>query len=353
MQIQITKTTCPKEHTPADQLGFGRIFSDHMFLMEAHNGVWGDKRIVPFGPICLHPAATVLHYGQEIFEGLKAYKSADGRVLLFRAKDNFARMNEGAKRLCMPEIDVDEVYEALRELLLIEKDWIPNKPGTSLYIRPNLFGIDDKLGVSSANHVMLNIICSPSGTYYANGVAPTRIMIEDQFVRAVRGGVGFAKTGGNYASSMLSGEIAKKNGCDQVLWLDGIERKYIEEVGAMNIFFLIGEKLVTPELQGSILSGITRRSIITLAKETFGVEVEERKISIDEIIEKGRSGELKECFGSGTAAVVSPVGELIYQNQTLQVGNGGIGALTQKLYDQLTGIQYGSIPDEFGWVSQI
>jgi len=351
--MQIIRTQNPKAK-PADEsrLGFGRIFTDHMFVMESDNGVWGEGKIVPYGPLPIDPASTVLHYGQEVFEGLKAYKAADGRTLLFRARDNFARMNDSADRLCLPRIDVDAAYEALCELLRIEEAWIPRKKGTSLYIRPNMFGNDARLGVDSAEHCMFNIICSPSGAYYAHGLAPVKIYVEPKYVRAVRGGMGFAKTGGNYAASLLAGVEAHKTGYDQVLWLDGVERKYIEEVGAMNMFFLFKDELVTPVLQGSILPGITRRSILQLA-EDMGIKASERRISMEEVAEGIRSGELIEAFGSGTAAVISPVGEFYWNGEHLQVGDGNIGPVSQKFYDTLTGIQYGEIEDPHGWVTVV
>lgn len=352
MNIQVTKSTALKEKVPVNQLGFGRVFTDHMFIVEAEDGRWDGARIVPFGPFPLHPAATVLHYGQELFEGLKAYRASDGRILLFRAKDNFHRINEGARRLALPEIDVDFAYEALNELLKIDASWVPDAPETSLYIRPFMFGNDPHLGVSAAKKVMFSIICSPSGAYYKTGLAPIKIYVENQYVRAVRGGMGYTKAGANYAASLLAGVKAHEKGFSQVLWLDGIEQKYVEEVGSMNIFFLFNDALVTPELQGSILSGITRRSIITLAQH-FGIPVEERKLPMSEVFERHARGELLEVFGSGTAAVVSPVCELRWGENSMHIGEGQIGKQTQRFYDVLTGIQYGRLKDEFGWVSEV
>lgn len=350
--MEIIRTTAPKQKTPEDQLGFGRVFSDHMFIMEYIDGQWTNKRIQPYGNLSISPAANILHYAQEVFEGLKAYHAEDGRILLFRAKDNFARMNVSAARLCLPQLDEQEIYETLIELLKIEASWLPTRAGTSLYIRPNLFGNDDYIGVSAAKKCMFYIMLSPSGAYYATGLAPVKIYVEDAYVRAVKGGVGFAKTGGNYAASLIAGEEAHKRGFNQVLWLDGIERKYIEEVGAMNMFFLFKNELATPELQGSILDGITRRSIITLAEE-MGVKTSQRKITMQEVYDAAKSGDLLEAFGTGTAAVVSPVGEFYWKGEQFSIGDGNIGAFTQKLYDTLTGIQYGRIPDTHGWVTEV
>ncbi|MGI6192378.1 MAG: branched-chain amino acid aminotransferase, partial [Christensenellales bacterium] len=305
-----------------------------------------------YGPIPLDPAATVLHYGQEVFEGMKAYKTEDGRTLLFRPRDNFERMNISAARLCMPTLDVEHALNSLVELVKLDEEWIPSAPGTSLYIRPNMFGVDAKLGVSAANNVLFNIILSPSGAYYAAGLAPTKIYVEPEYVRAVRGGIGFTKAGGNYAASMLAGHEAHKMGYDQVLWLDGVERKYVEEVGAMNMFFLFKDELVTPALQGSILAGITRRSVLQLAGD-MGIHAVERRISIDEVVDGIKSGRMLEAFGSGTAAVISPVGELRYKDEKLVIGDGGIGPVSQKLYDTLTGIQYGRLEDKYGWTYEV
>ncbi len=351
MIVTLTKTPKAK---PADEtkLGFGRIFTDHMFMMDSEKGVWKDERIVPYGPLQLDPAATVLHYGQEIFEGLKAYKSADGRTLLFRAKDNFRRMNDSCERLCMPKLDVDKTYDALCELIKVDEAWVPKSRGTSLYIRPTMIGIDAKLGVDAADHNLFYIICSPSGAYYSTGLAPVKIYVEDEYVRAVRGGTGAAKTGGNYAASLLAGEIAHQKGYGQVLWLDGVERKYVEEVGAMNMFFLFKNELVTPALQGSILPGITRRSMIQVAKDK-GFKVSERRISMEEIYDGIKSGDLIEAFGSGTAAVISPVGALYWKGEELTIGDGSIGEASQDFYDTLTGIQYGEIEDTHGWVTEV
>ena len=312
MDIKITKTTCPKEKPEASVLGFGKYFTDHMFLMDyTPDKGWHDARIVPYGPIALSPACTALHYGSEIFEGLKAYRRADGGIQLFRPLENARRMNNSADRLCLPRLPEEMFMEALKTLIELDKDWVPSAPGTSLYIRPFMFGNDENLGVHSVKHATFVIILSPVGSYYKEGLNPVKIMIEDQDVRAVRGGTGEAKCGGNYAASNRAGERAEQKGYSQVLWLDGVERKYIEEVGAMNVLFLINGVVVTPQLRGSILPGITRKSIIELLKSE-GFPVEERLISVDELAAAMADGSLEEAFGSGTAAVVSPIGALIY-----------------------------------------
>lgn len=347
-EIKIVKTQNPKQK-PSDEskLGFGKSFTDHMFLMDYTVGQgWHDARIVPYGPISLDPSASVFHYGQEVFEGMKAYKDANGEIRLFRPDENFKRLNNSNDRLCIPQIDVDFCVDAVKQLVNIDKDWIPSEEGTSLYIRPFIIGCEPVLGVHPANNYLFVIILSPSGSYYANGLEPVKIYVEDKYVRAVRGGIGYAKTGGNYAASLKAQQDA--TGYSQVLWLDGVERKYIEEVGAMNVFFVIGDEIVTPELQGSILPGITRKSCIEILKD-WGYKMSERRISIDEVIAAAESGELKEMFGTGTAAVVSPVGELKYQDKVISIGGGKIGDLTMKLYEELTAIQLGKKEDTRGW----
>ena len=349
MEIKITKNENPGVLPAADKLGFGRVFTDHMFIMDydRENG-WHDARIVPFGPITLHPASTVFHYGAEIFEGLKAYRTADGSVQLFRPEENFKRLNSSAERIGLAEVDVDEMVDALKQLIALESDWVPSAPGTSLYIRPFLFGSDENLGVHSINHNTLMIILSPVGSYFAGGMAPVKIMIETEDVRAVKGGTGYTKCGGNYAASTRAGERAEKAGYSQVLWLDGIHRKYIEEVGAMNVMFKIAGKVVTPMLTGSILPGITRKSCLELMRDN-GYEVEERLISVDELKEAVENGTLEEAWGCGTAAVISPIGELCYQDVKYIINGFRIGPVAQKLYDELTGLQWGDKPDPFGW----
>ncbi len=353
MNISITKTQNPKEKPDASSLGFGQIFTDHMFLMDytPENG-WHDARIVPFGNLSIHPASTVLHYGSEIFEGLKAYRRADGKVQLFRPIENIRRMNNSADRLCLPQIPEDIAMQVLIEFVKTEQDWTPSAEGTSLYIRPFMFGNDESLGVHTVHHVTFAIIASPSGSYYKEGINPVKIMIEDQDVRAVRGGTGYAKCGGNYAASNRAGERAEQKGYSQVLWLDGVERKYIEEVGAMNVMFKIAGEIVTPMLSGSILPGITRKSCIEVLRKE-GYTVNERLISVDELSQAMENGTLEEAWGCGTAAVVSPIGELCYKDVKYTVNEGKIGAVTQHLYDTLTSIQWGKTEDTFGWTKQI
>jgi len=352
IRVELTKNPAVKPQD-ASKLGFGKIFTDHMFMMDfdRENG-WHDARIVPFGNISVSPASTVLHYGAEIFEGMKAYRRPDGEIQLFRPLDNFARMNDSADRLCLPRIDGDFCLKALKKLIDIDRDWVPSAEGASLYIRPFLFGNDPFLGVHTVNKSTFVIILSPSGSYYKEGVNPVRIMIETEDVRAVRGGTGYAKCGGNYAASMRAGEKAEKKGFAQVLWLDGVERKYVEEVGSMNVMFKIGGTVVTPKLTGSVLPGITRRSCIALL-EKWGIPVEERLLSVDELAEAVKTGALEEAFGCGTAAVVSPIGELSVDDVPYVVNGGNIGPVTQKLYDELTGIQWGKKEDVFGWTELV
>jgi branched-chain amino acid aminotransferase len=339
--------------TDESQLGFGKIFTDRLFIAEWKVGQgWVDARIEPYAPFSLDPACMVLHYAQEIFEGLKAYRWHDGSVALFRPEMNARRFNRSAERMCMPEVPEDLFLQGITELVRLEADWIPASAGTSLYIRPTMIAVEPVLGVKPSDHYYFYVILSPVGAYYAGGFNPVKIMVEDKFVRAVPGGTGEAKTGGNYASSLKAGLEAKKKGFDQVLWLDGVERRYIEEVGAMNMFFAYGDRVVTAPLEGSILNGVTRNSVITLATE-LGFSVDERKIDIDTIMADIRSGKITEAFGSGTAAVITPVGALCYKEETSTIGTGGVGTLTQKLYDALTGIQTGVVADKFGWVKKI
>ncbi len=350
MDIKITKTTNPKQKPGKDDvLGFGKIFTDHMFIMDYTEGKgWHDARIVPYAPLSLDPSTMVFHYGQEMFEGLKAYRAADGSARLFRPDMNAKRANASNERLCIPEIPEDDFVEAVKAVVKVDEDWIPEAEGTSLYIRPFVIATDSFLGVAPSKTYMFIIILSPSGAYYANGLQPVGIWIEDDYVRAVKGGMGYAKTGGNYAASLAAQVKAHDDGYSQVLWLDGVERKYIEEVGAMNIFFKINGKIMTPELNGSILPGITRNSTLELCR-TMGFDVEERKISVDELVAAAKSGELEECFGTGTAAVISPVGKLRYKDDVFTINNNEIGEVSQKLYDTLTGIQWGKCEDKFNW----
>ena len=338
--------------TDETKLGFGHIFTDYMLMLERDKSGWKSAKIQPYGPIELSPAATVLHYAQECFEGLKAYKTEDGRVLLFRPKDNVHRLTTSAQRLCMPEFDEQFLFDSLVELIRTEKDWIPTSPGTSLYIRPTYIGIDPYVGVRAAEQYLLYIILSPSGAYYSSGLAPVSIYVESKYVRAVKGGTGHNKTGGNYAASLLAGEEAHAKGYDQVLWLDGKENKYVEEVGSMNIFFKINGELITPPLEGSILPGITRDSVIKLAKH-MGIPVSERRFAMQEVFDAAESGALDEAFGTGTAAVVSPVGELVWNGKKVAVNGGKMGETTELMYNTITGIQYGRIEDEFGWTYEV
>ncbi len=352
MEIKITKTTNKGTLPDASTLGFGKVFTDHMFIMDYVNGAWQNARIVPFQRLAIHPASTVLHYGSEIFEGLKAYRTKDGSVQLFRPLENIKRLNRSAMRMCLPTLPEEETLEALKTFIKVEEDWVPSKEGTSLYIRPFMFGNDETLGVHAVKNATFVIITSPVGSYYKEGINPVKIMIEDEDVRAVRGGTGEAKCGGNYAASNRAGQRAEEKGYSQVLWLDGVERKYIEEVGAMNVMFKINGKVVTPKLVGSILPGITRKSIIELLKSE-NVEVEERLLSVDELISALENGTLEEAWGCGTAAVVSPIGELAYKGKKYSINNGKIGSLTQRLYDTLTGIQWGKVEDKFGWIEKL
>ncbi|MBQ8831651.1 MAG: branched-chain amino acid aminotransferase [Oscillospiraceae bacterium] len=350
LDIKIEKTACPKEKPESSTLGFGKKFSDHMFVMEYKEGEgWKNPRIIPFGNISLSPASTVFHYGAEIFEGMKAYRTPEGKIQLFRPYENAKRMNNSAERICLPEIPEEDFVQALVELVKLEADWVPSEPETSLYLRPFTIANDPFLGVHPATEAIFMIIASPVGSYYKEGLNPVSIMIETEDVRAVRGGTGYAKCGGNYGASLRAGKKAEEKGYSQVLWLDGVERKYIEEVGAMNVMFMVGDEVITPALTGSILPGITRKSCIELLRSR-GYKVTERQFSLDELKEACENGTLKEAWGCGTAAVVSPIGKLVIGDETYVINNNEIGAVTQELYDTLTGIQWGKIEDTFGWV---
>jgi branched-chain amino acid aminotransferase len=354
MKLDFIKRAALQEK-PKDEskLGFGKIFTDYMLMMkrDAKRG-WYYAAIEPFADLHLSPAALVLHYAQEVFEGLKAYHAHDGRILLFRPWENMKRMALSAARLSMVPFDTEFLLASIYELLKVEKDWIPKTPGTSLYIRPTYIGVDPFVGVAAAEEYFLYVILSPVGAYYPQGLAPVDIFVESNYVRTVRGGTGTTKAGANYAISLLAGEEAHHKGFSQVLWLDGIEKTYVEEVGSMNIFFKIDGEIITPALQGSILPGVTRDSIIRLAKD-MGIPVSERRISIYEIEEAQENGKLEEVFGSGTAAVVSPVGKLVWGDKTVIVGDGGMGKLTSRFYDTLTGIQYGKLEDTYGWTYEL
>lgn len=352
-KISIEKTTNPKSKPDQNDLGFGQYFSDHMYILDYTKGKgWHDARIIPYGPLPMDPSTMVFHYGQAIFEGLKAYKAKDGRILLFRPEKNMERVNLSNERLSIPLIDVDFGVEAIKALVSIDRDWIPTASGTSLYIRPFIIATDPYLGVRPSNTYKFMIILSPSGAYYPTGLNPVKILIENEFVRAVKGGTGFAKTPGNYASSLKAQDIAHDKGYVQVLWLDGVERKYIEEVGSMNVFFVIDGEVVTPSLEGSILPGITRNSVIQLLKH-WGVKITERKVSVQELYDAHAAGKLEEAFGTGTAAVISPIGELNWNDKVIGLSEGKIGKLSARLYDTITGIQNGVIKDEFGWMVEV
>lgn len=351
--IRIEKSTVLKEKPNLDGIPFGTYFTDHMFLMNYDESKgWHDPRIVPYGNIELSPAATVFHYAQEIFEGMKAYRSDKGEILLFRPRENLMRLNSSAERLCIPQIPEDIFLEALNALLKLDSAWVPAEPDTSLYIRPFIIGTDPHLGVHASKSYLFAIITCPVGNYYPEGLNPVRIMIENSDVRAVRGGTGYTKCGGNYAASLRAGERAESQGYSQVLWLDGVTRHNIEEVGSMNVMFKIGGKIITPELSGSVLPGITRKSCIELLK-TWGYEVEERAFTVDELVHAAENGTLEEAWGTGTAAVVSPIGEISFEGHSHEIGGSKIGALTQKLYDTITGIQWGKAEDTFGWSTKV
>lgn len=353
MDIAINKATEKKAKPDENTLGFGKIFTDNMFIMDySKEEGWHNARIVPFENLSIHPASTVLHYGSEIFEGLKAYRRKDGKVQLFRPTENIKRLNNSAERLCLPTIPEEDALQALTTFVQCEQDWTPSSNGTSLYLRPFMFGNDETLGVHAVHNATFIIIASPVGSYYKEGINPVKIMIEDEDVRAVRGGTGYAKCGGNYAASNRAGERAEQKGYSQVLWLDGVERKYIEEVGAMNVMFKIKGEIITPKLTGSILPGITRKSCIEVLKNA-GYKVTERLLSVDELGSALENGTLEEAWGCGTAAVVSPIGELCYKDTKYVINNGEIGEVTQKLYDTLTGIQWGKIEDTYGWTYPI
>lgn len=354
LDIKIMKTENPKPIPgPENPLAFGTIFTDHMFVMDYTEGKgWHDARIEPYGEIKLAPSAMVFHYGQEMFEGLKAYKTEEGRTLLFRPDKNIERANNSNRRLMIPEIPEDDFLQAIKAVVKMDEAWIPTREGTSLYIRPFVIATDPFLGVRPSHTYKFMIILSPVGAYYPEGLNPVKIWIEDEYVRAVKGGIGEAKTGGNYVASLAAQIKAHEEGYSQVLWLDGIERKYIEEVGAMNIFFKINGVVITPMLNGSILPGVTRRTCIELC-QSWGIPVEERKISVQELEEAAKSGSLEEVWGTGTAAVISPVGHLRYVDEVFQIGDGGIGEVSQKLYDTVTGIQLGEIEDKFNWTVEV
>lgn len=353
LDISITKTTSPKSKPDATKLGFGKYFTDHMLIVDytSQKG-WHDARIVPFDNLSMHPASTVFHYGAEIFEGMKAYRTESGEVQMFRPLENIKRLNNSAERLCLPELDEQFALKALNELVKLDQDWVPSEKGTSLYLRPFLFGNDPFLGLHTIDRSMFVVIASPVGNYYAEGLNPVKITIEAHDVRAVRGGTGYAKCGGNYAASNRAAAKAAEKGYSQVLWLDGVHRKYIEEVGSMNVMFKIDGKVYTPKLTGSVLPGITRKSIIELLRD-WKYEVIEKEISVDELFEAASQGKLEEAWGTGTAAVVSPIGLFNYEGNDYIVSDNKIGELTSKLYDELTGIQWGRKEDKNNWCYKV
>lgn len=353
MKIEWTKNTNPKPKPDPNNLVFGTSFTDHMFVMDYHEGQgWHDPRIVPYGPLSIEPSNMTLHYGQAVFEGMKAYKGANGEIFLYRPRENMHRINVSNDRLCIPLIDEEFCVEAIKELVRIEKDWIPDGEGTSLYIRPFIFATENHIGVHPSHSYKFMVILCPVGAYYKEGLNPVKIYVESEYVRAVKGGMGYTKTAGNYAASLKAQMKAAEKGYTQVLWLDGVHRKYIEEVGTMNVFFKIDGKIVTPMLNGSILAGITRDSVIQVLK-SWGMTVEERELGIQEVYDAYAAGKLEEVFGSGTAAVISPVGELNWNEQKIVINNNQIGEISQKLYDTITGIQSGKIKDTFGFVELV
>ena len=331
-----------------ENLRFGDVFSDHMLIIDYKDGEWGAGQIIPYGPIEVFPAMCSLHYGQMIFEGLKAFYTGMGAINIFRPQKYHERMNRSCQRLCIPEMSFELFMDGLKGLVTLDKEWIPKKRGNSLYIRPFIFATDSFLGVNVSETYRFMIITSPVGAYYKEGINPVKLITPGDYIRAGKGGLGAAKTPANYAATLLPAEEAKEKGFTQVLWLDGIKRKYVEEVGTMNLFFLLGDKLITPPLEGTILPGVTRDSVIRLAQE-WKIKILERKLSIDEIFKASKEGKLKEVFGSGTAAVISPVGEIYHNKKRIIINKGKIGPLSQKLYDEITGIQYGERLDKFGW----
>lgn len=343
-----------KKAKPFDKpLGFGQYFTDHMFIMDYDpENKWHGARIVPFENISLSPAAMVFHYGQEMFEGLKAYRTPEGKIQLFRPQKNIERLNRTNERLCIPQMDPDEVLEAIKAIVNVDKDWVPYEKDTSLYIRPFIIATDPYLGVKPASNYIFCIILSPVGAYYPEGMNPVKIFVETEYVRAVKGGIGFAKAGGNYAASLRAQKKAHELGYTQVLWLDGVHRKYIDEVGTMNVFFVIGDEVVTPMLEGSILPGVTRDSVIHLLTAR-GYKVTQRRVSVDELFEAHKEGKLKEAFGSGTAAVISPIGLLDRDGEKIVINDGKIGEISQLLYDQITDMQWGRAEDEFNWIVKV
>ncbi|MCI8478672.1 MAG: branched-chain amino acid aminotransferase [Oscillospiraceae bacterium] len=352
-EFPIQRAQTLKDKPDPQTLVFGKTFTDHMFLMRYDAGQgWHDGQILPYAPLPLEPSAMVFHYAQEVFEGMKAYRTPDGGVQLFRPMENVKRLNSSCQRLCIPALPEELTLEAIKALVKVEADWVPSQPGTSLYIRPFVIATDPSLGVHASHSYLFCVICCPVGAYYKEGINPVRIYVESEDVRAVRGGTGYTKCGGNYAASIRAGERAEERGYAQVLWLDGVERRYIEEVGSMNVLFKVDGTVITPTLTGSVLPGITRKSCLELLRH-WEIPVEERLITAQELFDAADAGKLEEAFGSGTAAVVSPIGEMGWGDRQTVVNGGKIGALTQRLYDTLTGIQWGTQSDPFGWTVKV
>ena len=353
MDIKFEKRAELKQKPDEKNLGFGKYYTDHMFMMDYDEGQgWHDACIVPYGPIPMEPTCVTLHYAQETFEGMKAYRTAEGKIQLFRPEMNARRMINSNARLCMPAFPEDMFIEAVKAIVKVDADWVPSEPETSLYIRPFMFATEGALGAHASSSYKFVIVLSPSGAYYKEGVNPVRILIEDELVRAVKGGTGFAKCGGNYASSLLAQKKAAEQGCAQVLWLDGVERKYVEEVGTMNVMFKIAGEIYTAAIDGSVLPGVTRDSIIHILRD-WGYTVNEGKLSVDDLMKAGHDGTLEEAFGTGTAAVISPIGEFLYKDDSVRINDFKTGELTQKLSDYLTGIQWGREEDKYNWTTTI
>jgi branched-chain amino acid aminotransferase len=353
LTVALHPTQQPKTKPDWDTLVFGKHFTDHLFVMDwTKEKAWHQAEIRPYSPFYLDPAAMVFHYGQAIFEGLKAYRGAEDSILLFRAADNLHRLNSSAARMCMPAIPVAEVLAALKQLLALDRDWVPSLPGTSLYIRPTMIATEAALGLHAATSYRFFILCCPVGPYYPEGFKPTKIYVEEQYVRAVQGGVGEAKTSGNYAASLKAFQKAQDQGYTQVLWLDAARHRYVEEVGTSNIFFVIHGELVTPPLGGTILPGITRKTVLQLAAD-WGLPHAERPISIDAVRRAAQDGSLTEAFASGTAAVIAPVGELYYQGQSIPINQGKIGPLAQRFFEHIEQVQRGLVPDPHHWIESV
>jgi branched-chain amino acid aminotransferase len=351
--IRVTRATTLKKKPKDSDLGFGQLFTDHMFVADFQEEKgWYDPRVEPYGPLSMDPAAAVLHYAQAVFDGLKAFRGVDGKVRLFRPQKHVARLNASAERLCIPPLDPELALQSLVTLVGLEREWVPKTIGTSLYVRPVILANEPFLGVRPAKSYIYYVILSPVGAYYPEGMAPVKIQVEEKYVRAVEGGLGAVKTGGNYAASLMAGEEAKHHGYTQVLYLDGVHRRYLDEVGTMNIMVKIGDEVFTPPLSGTILAGVTRDSALRLLSD-WGIRASERPIAIDEVVAAHKSGTLKEVWGTGTAAVISPVGELAYKGEKMVINTGQIGSLTQRLYDSIVGIQYGKAPDPHGWTVEV